>query len=78
MKKVTFNNTYKCFKTSKFHWKNDLDKITKKLYVNFLPVSKYASSISFTVEKVYTMSVYHFRLGNPRYNRALNFLSINF
>ena len=26
MKKVTFNNTYKCYKASKFHWKNDLAK----------------------------------------------------
>ena len=26
MNKVTFNNTYKCYKVSKFHWKNDLAK----------------------------------------------------
>ena len=26
MKKVTFNDTYECYKASKFHWKNDLAK----------------------------------------------------
>ena len=53
-------------------------KITKSFIVDVLPVSKYASGISFTVEKVYTMSIYHFRLKNPRCSPALNFLRINF
>ena len=53
-------------------------KITKKLIVDVLPVSKYASDISLTVEKVYTMSIYHFRRKNPGYSPALNFLRINF
>ena len=49
----------------------------KKLYFKCSTVSKYASGIGFTVEKVYRMSICHFGLRNPGYNPALNFLRIN-
>ena len=46
----------------------------KRFILDVLPVSKYASDICFTVEKVYRISVCHFGSRNPGYSHVLNFL----
>ena len=63
---------------SNIYGEASLWKSRKSFIVDVLPVSKYASGISFAVEKVYRMSICYFGLWNPGYIPTLNLLRINF
>ena len=50
IKKVTFNNTYNCYKSSKFHWKNDL---AKSLFVMKQTSTEFSSQKFFNIRGLF-------------------------